>query len=123
MNTFISSDGKTHKFSGQELLSKLRMAAASLGPDELSFTPDQIGLHSDRSGAAMAMYLAGVPVFTIMLLGCWSSDAFLHYIQKQVHEFSTGISSKMLLNEDFYTVPLASLDDPRIPNHPLNSAV
>jgi hypothetical protein len=30
----------------------------------------------------MVMYLAGVPVFTIMLLGFWSSDAFLWYIRK-----------------------------------------
>ncbi len=98
------------------------MAAASLGPDELGFTPNEIGLHSARSGAAMAMYLSGVPVFTIMLLGRWSSDAFLRYIRKQVREFSTGISSKMILNEKFYSVPLASLDDPRIPNHSLKAA-
>jgi hypothetical protein len=56
------------------------------------------------------------------ILGCWSSDAFLRYIRKQVHEFSTGISSKMIQNEEFYTVPLASLDDPRAPNHTLKLA-
>ncbi len=28
------------------------MAAASLGPDKLGFTPDEISLHSARSGAA-----------------------------------------------------------------------
>ncbi len=122
VNTFISKDNKTHLFSGPELLSRLRIAAASIGPDELGFTPDQIGLHSARSGAAMAMYLAGVPVFTIMLLGRWSSDAFLRYIRKQVREFSTGISSKMIQNENFYTVPTASSDDPRNPKHPLNIA-
>jgi hypothetical protein len=109
--------------SGSELLSRLRIAAASIGSDELGFTPDQIGLHSARSGAAMAMYLAGVPVFTIMLLGRWSSDAFLRYIRKQVHEFSTGISSKMIQNENFYTVPTASTDDSRTPKHPFNIAV
>jgi len=65
----------------------LQRAAASLGSDSLGYTPDQIGLHSARSGAAMAMYLAGVPVFTIMLLGRWSSDAFLRYIRKEVQEF------------------------------------
>jgi hypothetical protein len=54
----------------------------------------------------MAMYLAGVPVFTIMLLGRWSSDAFLRYIRKQVKEFSTGISQKMIHHEDFFTIPL-----------------
>jgi len=51
------------------------MAATAIGKDKLGFTANQIGLHSARGRAAMAMYLAGVPVFTIMLLGCWSSDA------------------------------------------------
>jgi hypothetical protein len=70
----------------------------------------------------MAMYLAGVPVFTIMLLGRWSSDAFLHYIRKQVKEFSTGISQKMIIHEHFFTVPSASSEDPRSRKHPLNLA-
>ena len=46
----------------------------------------------------MAMYLAGVPVFSIMLIGRWSSTAFLKYIRKQAEEFLQGISSKMLSN-------------------------
>ena len=49
-----------------------------------------IGLHSIRASGAMAMYLNGVPVYTIMLLGRWSSDAFLRYIRKQVTEFSNN---------------------------------
>lgn len=53
----------------------------------------------------MAMYLAGVPVYTIMLLGRWSSDAFLHYIHKQVKEFSNGVSKKMLTHDKFFTIP------------------
>jgi len=52
----------------------------------------------------MAMYLAGVPVFTIMLLGRWSSDAFLRYIRKEVQEFSNSVSSKMIRNENFFTI-------------------
>jgi hypothetical protein len=79
-----------HLFTGQELLKKLCLAGTSIGPDILGFTADQIELHSARSGAAMAMVLAGVPVFTVMLLGRWSSDAFLCYIRKQVKEFSRG---------------------------------
>jgi hypothetical protein len=70
----------------------------------------------------MAMYLAGVPVFTIMLLGHWSSDAFLRYIRKQVKQFSRDISDKMIQNEIFFTIPSASTDDPRTTNHPLNHA-
>ncbi len=104
MNTFLFSNNKKHLFSGQELLKRLRLVAKSIGPAVLGFTEDQIGLHSARSGAAMAMYLAGVPVFTIMLLGRWSSDAFLRYIRKQVKEFSNGVSSKMIQNESFFTM-------------------
>lgn len=120
VNTYMLSNNKLHCFSGPELLKRLRLAATSIGPDVLGFSADQIGLHSARSGAAMAMYLAGVPVFTIMLLGRWSSEAFLRYIRKQVKEFSRGISSKMIENEKFFTIPLASTEDPRIPNHSLN---
>jgi hypothetical protein len=52
----------------------------------------------------MAMYLAGIPVFTIMLLGRWSSDAFLRYIRKEVQEFSNSVSSKMIISENFFTL-------------------
>ncbi len=122
VNTFSLFDNKIHLFTGTELLKRLRLAAESLGPDTLGFSSDEIGLHSARSGAAMAMYLAGVPVFTIMLLGHWSSEAFLHYIRKQVKEFSRGISDKMIQNENLFTIPSASKDDPRTLNHPLNHA-
>jgi hypothetical protein len=70
----------------------------------------------------MVMYLACVPVFINMLLGRWSSDAFLRYICKQVKEFSNGISSKMTQNEHFFTIPSSSAEDPRTSNHPLNHA-
>jgi hypothetical protein len=64
VNTYQLPNNKTHQFSGTELLKRLRTAARSLGPNILGFTADQISLHSARSGAAMAMYLSGVPVFT-----------------------------------------------------------
>jgi hypothetical protein len=70
----------------------------------------------------MAMYLASVPVFTVMLLGRWSSDAFLHYINKQVKEFSSGISNKMIRNKNFFTISSASAEDPWVANHALNLA-
>jgi hypothetical protein len=108
-------------FTGTELLKKLRMATTAVGPDTLGFTAKEIGLHSARSGAAMAMYLAHIPVFTIMLLGCWSIDA-LRYIRKQVKELSNGVSSKMITKETFFTIPSASTQDPRSSNHPLNLA-
>ncbi len=69
VNTYCFPNGSTHLFTNKELLQRIRKVAASIGKDELGFSPEEIGLHSARSGAAMAMYLAGVPVFTIMLLG------------------------------------------------------
>jgi len=44
----------------------------------------------------MEMYLGEIPVYTIMLIGRWSSDAFLRYIRKQVEQFSRNVSKKML---------------------------
>jgi hypothetical protein len=102
VNTCFHSNKPKTLFTGTVLLRRLRLAATTIGPDELGFTVKQIGFHSARSRAAMAMYLAGVPVFTIMLLGRWSSDAFLRYIRKQVKEFSTGISLKMIIHEHFF---------------------
>jgi hypothetical protein len=61
----------------------------------------EVGTHLIHSGAAMAMYLAGVPIFSIMLIRCWSSLAFLKYIRKQVQEFSHDISLKMIEVQSF----------------------
>jgi hypothetical protein len=36
--------------------------------------------------------MAGVPVYTIMLSGRWSSDAFLVYLRTQVMQFTQRIS-------------------------------
>jgi hypothetical protein len=49
----------------------------------------------------MAMYLVGVSVFSIMLIGRWSSTAFLKYIGKKAQEFLQGISSKMIKVQTF----------------------
>jgi hypothetical protein len=104
VNFFAHRDSTIHHFLGKDLLNRIRLAAATLGEEELGFHPNSIGLHLARSGAVMAMYLAGVPVFTIMLLGRWSSDAFVCYIRKQVQEFSKGVSQKMISNERFFTI-------------------
>lgn len=101
----------------------LRTAVLTIGIDRLGFGTDDVGTHSLRSGAAMAMYLAKEPVYTIMLLGRWSSDAFLKYIRKQVQDFSIGVSGRMLSVEESYMTPDINPADPRIRNHPLNSTL
>ena len=123
VNTYSDSDGKVKLVRSKDILLRLRAVVRFIGEAELGYAAGELGTHSIRSGAAMAMYLAGVPVFTIMLIGRWSSDAFLRYIRRQVQEFSSGVSSRMILSEDFYTIPeFSHHEDPRISGHSQNFA-
>ena len=103
----------------------LRAAASVIGESALGFKVSEIGTHSIRSGSAMAMYLDDVPVYTIMLIGRWSSDAFLRYIRKQVEQFSHNVSRRMIKNQHFTHVPDFNLRishlDPRQRNNRHNS--
>ena len=56
----------------------------------------------------MAMYLGGIPVFAIKMIGRWSSDAFMKYIRKQIAQFTFDVSTRMLTMQHFR----------HIPNHP-----
>jgi hypothetical protein len=106
---FYFYDTRTNKasdISNREILDDIRAAVDAIGPNVLGFTSDETGTHSNRAAFAMMNYLAGNPVYTIMLLGRWLSDAFLRYIEKQVKEFSRGASQKMLTCNTFYNLPL-----------------
>ena len=107
VNTYrqYASSGSTATLSSTAIRNALRSAVKAIGKDTLGFEPSEIGTHSIRSGAAMAMYLAKVPTYTIMIIGRWSSDAFLRYIRKQVEGFSSNISTLMLDQERFFTTP------------------
>ncbi len=104
INTVLHK-GKLSTIPSTMILERIRSAVKSLGEDKLGFTENDVGTHSNRSGGAMGMYLTGTPVYTIMLLGRWSSDAFMRYIRKQVLNMSHGVSSKMITFDKFYTVP------------------
>ena len=97
--------GKYAEMDGPAMIKLIRLAAADLGSAFLGFDPAELGTHSLRSGSAMAMHLDGVPVYTIMLIGRWSSDAFLNYLRPQVLQFTAGISKQMMLHQHFFSVP------------------
>jgi hypothetical protein len=121
INTYVEpGSSKVKQLKSDLILRRLRLGVTLIGKDELGYGPEEVGLHSLRSGAAMSMYLQGIPVYVIMLLGRWSSDAFLRYIRRNVQEFSKDVSRKMIANPLFFTVPTADLEDPRAPNHRLN---
>jgi hypothetical protein len=73
----------------------------------------------------MAMYLGECAVYTIMLIGGWSSDAFLQYIRKQVMELSQNVPKKMLTYQNFCHIPdihrQIPRDDPRQRINPNNA--
>ena len=112
------ADGKLHDFTQDDLLRNFRENAACIGKDKLGFEPTDIGTHSNRCAAAMAMFMDDTPVYMIMLMGRWSSDAFLKYIRRQVLEFSKGMSLRMIRNDILFTIPeqRAPQEDPRTQN-------
>jgi hypothetical protein len=60
----------------------IKDGVVAIGKAKLGILCSEVGTHSIR--AAMSMYLTGAPIFSIMLIGCWSSTAFLKNIRKQV---------------------------------------
>ena len=110
--------------TGIQVANVLKDTVRAIGKDVLNINADEIGTHSLRSGAAMAMFLAGLPVYLIMLMGRWSSDAFLRYIRKQEEQFSHNVSSKMIENMFHRYIPTLSTTtnrDPRQRNNPTNA--
>mmetsp|Transcript_46267 Transcript_46267/g.140204 ORF Transcript_46267/g.140204 Transcript_46267/m.140204 type:complete len:285 (+) Transcript_46267:74-928(+) len=75
-------DGNITRITGKDIRCMIRAVVGEIGEDELGFTKDEVGTHSNRSAAAMAMYLENVPVYTIMLVGRWSSDAFVRPLRR-----------------------------------------
>jgi hypothetical protein len=73
---------------------------------QLGRTSSDSPVKTSVPGCAMMMYLAGTPVYTIIPVGRWLSDAFLQYIEKHIKEFTVGVSEKMLLCNTFYNIPL-----------------
>ena len=73
-----------------------RAAVETIGEEKFGFKSSDTGTHSLRSGVAMAMFLEQVLVYTIMMLGRWSSDAFPKYIRKQVEQFSHNASKRII---------------------------
>ena len=93
---------KTIDIDSSFVRSKIRSVVDLIEEAELGFGKDDVGLHSIRSGGAMAMFLSGVNEINIQRVGRWKSDAFLEYIREQVDTFTVGVSQKMLKYEKFH---------------------
>jgi hypothetical protein len=62
------------------------------GAETFGFEAAEIGNHSLRSGAAMALFMMNHSQERIMILGRWNSDAFLAYIRPQVLEWTSNMA-------------------------------
>ena len=79
----------------------LSSGTLSFGKEILGFSHKEAGTHSIRSGFAMELYMAKVYPKTIMIMGRWSSSAFLRYIHIHVSDLNKVISTLMTNNHAF----------------------
>jgi hypothetical protein len=127
-NTHISayiSNRKVDHVTSNQVINSLKDVVSAMGESCLGISKTDIGTHSIRLGVATAMYLGKCPVYTIMLVGWWSGNAFLHYIQEEVMEFSHNISKKMLSFKHYQHIPnfdhRISAHNPTVWNNPNNA--
>ena len=110
-------EGIARVITSSELRWNLRTACTKGGGvNAFGFGASEIGTRSIRSGAAMGLFLMNHPVAKIMILGRWSSDAFLDYIRPQVLEWTNQLSRDMIQVDSFFDATdsrKASSSDPR----------
>ena len=101
----VMKDVAVRYITQKTLLKEFRPEVTYIGETELGLKSKYIGAHSVISVAAMAMFLENVPICLIMSAVRWSSDDFLKYIRKQVIVFIKVISSRIIKNGLFHTLP------------------
>ena len=88
INAIFLSSRESRVSSGSLRASIRSTCTCGGGKPTFGYSAADIGTKSIRSGAAMSIFLMNYPVHKIMILGRWSSDAFLVYICPQVLEWT-----------------------------------
>jgi hypothetical protein len=115
INTWAdAADDELKYLSSTAVLGQLRGATRTIGEQRLGLKAEDIGTHSIRLGAAMAMYLAGVKVETIQMIGRWRSRSFMRYLRIQVPETTRGVATRMTSRHIFFTIDHGPADKQRI---------
>jgi hypothetical protein len=105
--------GEVLNISSSFVLKLLRhMCTIYGGCSTFGFHSQEIGNHSIRSGAAMALFLMDHSPAKIMILGRWASDAFLVYIRPQVLEWTHNMSCDMIYLYSFSMPHTKTLSPP-----------
>ena len=107
---------KELKISSTDLRTHMRSTCTAAGGEPVfGYAASAIGTKSLRSGAAMGLFLMNHPVHKIMILGRWSSDAFLVYIRPQVLEWTNNMSSDMIHFNSFTDITTTQQTPPTDP--------
>jgi hypothetical protein len=84
-----------NQVSNRDILEAVRQGAIRDNLNRSGYDYSLIGTHSLQSGGATRLCLEGFNKDVICLMGWWSSDTYLKYIQPQVVQLVTGASAKM----------------------------
>ena len=107
---------KTTRVTSTMIRNYLRSTCTILGGrTTFGFDASNFGTQSLRSGAAMSLFLMKHSVHKIMILGRWSSDAFLVYIHPQVLEWTTNMSSDLIKLDSFLDASTSRKNPPSDP--------
>jgi hypothetical protein len=79
------TNGTIEHVTPAQVVNALRDVVVTIGETRLRIAKNEVGTHSLRSGAAMAMYLGECPVYTTMLIGRWSRKCFPSVYTKAGH--------------------------------------
>ena len=104
-------NGRIQHITSQDIIDGINRGAEAIGWDYLGLKKGDFGTHSIRSGGAMAMYLDEIPIYTIMMIGRWSSDAWIRYIRKQVDQFAHNVSKRMNKHMHYRHIPIVEDND------------
>jgi hypothetical protein len=115
--------GRISHITQKQVNDALRDGVKSYGESKLQILVSEVGTHSLRSGSAMAMYLGGIPVYAIQLIGRWKSDSFMKYLRKQIEQFTLGISTKMLTMQVFRHVPSHTSSNPGVQEYGMTASL
>jgi hypothetical protein len=98
----VLSNGKPVRLTQKFVHDFMKRICRRYGENYFGILAQNIGTRSIRSGAAMALLLSGHSTAHIMMIGRWSSDAFMEYIRPQVIEI-TNLSSQRMIHLDTFT--------------------
>jgi hypothetical protein len=108
--------GNNHQVSSDQIVRIIRTACRVFGDEKgYGIKPNDLGSHSIRSGAAMSMFMMDHLVEKIMILGRWSSDAFMVYIRPQVMEWTNIMLKDMAKAGSFTDLGLSGREERRPP--------